>query len=817
MPKAAPGKSAPAARRVSRTRPPGDMNTPQWQLALRRQYGREQDFSIRNIGSHPVFSEFEVHNAHSDTRYRVAIRGTEPGLNYCACRDFATNLLGTCKHIEFVLGRLEKRRGGRAALRRGFTPPYSEVFLHYGETRSIRFRPGSDCTAPLLKRARALFDSERNWQLPRERLHELDDFLAATRRSRHEVRCYADALAFADDHRVDAERQARLMEVFPQGSASKTLRHLLKLPLYPYQCEGALFAARAGRAIIADDMGLGKTIQAIAMAEILLRHADVQRILVVCPTSLRHQWQEEVSRLAGREARVVQGSKKQRAALFAEPSVFKITNYDAIHRDARLIDGWAPDLVIADEAQRIKNWDTRAARAMKQMRSRYALVLTGTPVENRLRELVSIVQFVDQHRLGPTWRFLERHQITSDSGQVVGYRDLDLIAQTLQPIMLRRRKADVLSQLPERSDKVYLLPLTAAQRALHDEQQEIVARIVARWKKQHFLSEMDQKILRAALQTMRMVCDSSYLIDTQHNHGTKIPELLRVLEDVLSEPGTKVVIFSQWLRSHELLGGALERAGHDYVLFHGGIPGPQRGALVRRFKSDPGCRVFLSTDVGGVGLNLQCASVVMNLDLPWNPAVLEQRIGRAHRLGQQKPVRVLNFVAEDGIEFGIMQLLEFKQALADGVLDDGAKEICLGGSRLEKFMANVQAVTAKASEGTAPDVAKGNVAKEQVTTDNSVADPAGSANEAAAPRSAAITQAGGGTGPGDAWQPLLVMAQQLLKELAQPVAAGTQAGGSQRTLLRRDPTTGESYLHVPVPSEDKMARLLDALRDVLAN
>ena len=388
-------------RRLSRTQAPGDMSTPEWQVALRRQYGREQAFELENLGDEPIFSEFRVSNPDSERAYRVAIRGVGLGDNYCACLDFSTNLLGTCKHIEFVLGRLERRRGGKTALRRGFEPDYSELWLRYGAQRHLCFRPGRRCTPALLKRARALFDAENGWQLPVDHLDGLDDFLAAAKRSRHEVRCYEDALAFAAERRVDEERLKRLADRFPQGSATPALRDLLKVPLYPYQCEGTLFAARAGRAIIADDMGLGKTIQAIAAAEILLRYAGAERVLVVCPTSLKHQWHEEIARLSGRDALVVGGSQRERARQFAQPAAFKITNYETVRRDLDLVNAWAPDLVIADEAQRIKNWDTKAALAMKRLKSRYALVLTGTPLENRLRELVSVVQFVDQHRLGP--------------------------------------------------------------------------------------------------------------------------------------------------------------------------------------------------------------------------------------------------------------------------------------------------------------------------------------------------------------------------------------------------------------------------------
>jgi hypothetical protein len=793
-------------RRFSRTQRPEDLNTPEWQVALRRQYGREQAFELENLDDEPVFSEYRVSNPDNGSAYRVAIRGAGLGDNYCACPDFATNLLGTCKHIEFVLGRLERRRGGKAALRRGFEPDYSEVWLRYGAQRHLCFRPGRRCTPGLLKRARALFDPEEGWRLTAKRLDGLDDFLAAAKRSRHEVRCYEDGLAFAAERRADEERLRCLADLFPQGSVTPALRDLLNVPLYPYQCEGTLFAVRAGRAIIADDMGLGKTIQAIAAAEILLRHVDAERVLVVCPTSLKHQWHAEIARLSGRDALVAGGSQRERARQFAQPAVFKITNYDTVRRDLDLINAWAPDLVIADEAQRIKNWDTKAARAMKQLKSRYALVLTGTPLENRLRELVSIVQFVDQHRLGPTWRFLERHQITTDSGQVVGYAHLDEVAATLAPVLIRRRKAEVLDQLPPRRDKVYLLPLTAAQRALHEEHAETVARIVARWKKQHFLSDRDQKILMAALQSMRMVCDSTYLLDPRQDHGAKIPELLRVLDEALVEPDVKVVIFSQWLRSHELLSRALDAAGHGHVLFYGGVPGRRRGALVKRFKTDPACRVFLSTDAGGVGLNLQCASVVMNLDLPWNPAILEQRISRAHRLGQHRPVQVLNFVAEASIEHNLMGLLTFKQSLAAGVLDGGEKEVHLGGSRLTRFMEDVE----RAIVQPAPD-------------SPSVSRPGATASRAVGEGIAQFSTIGAahhqpgadGTGRnGNPWQPLLALGQALLAEMARDHEPDTSKQSG--SLLRHDRKTGERYLRVPVPEKETIARLVDVLRDVLA-
>ncbi len=265
-------------------------------------------------------------------------------------------------------------------------------------------------------------------------------------------------------------------------------------------------------------------------------------------------------------------------------------------------------------------------------------MLTGTPLENRLEELISIVQFVDQHRLGPTWRLLDEHQTRDESGRVIGYRALDRIGQTLAPVMLRRSKAEVLTQLPERVDNRIFLPLTPEQRLHHNENSDIVTRIVQRWRHTGYLSDVDQRRLHCALQNMRMVCNSTFLLDHETDHGNKVDELMTVLDELFEDPSAKAVVFSQWLGTHELIARRLGKADGQrdwgHMLFSGSVPGDKRGALVQQFHEDPACRLFLSTDAGGVGLNLQhAAAVVVNMDQPWDPAVLEQRIGRVHRMG----------------------------------------------------------------------------------------------------------------------------------------------------------------------------------------
>ena len=794
--------------RLSRTHVPEDMSPVEWQRALRRQFGREQAFQLDNLGSEPIFSEFRVGNPQSKTSYRVAIRGQRPGDNYCSCPDYATNELGTCKHIEFVLSRLEKKRGAKAAFKRGYQPPFSELYLRNDGGRSLHFRAGTDCPPAVVKAAGRMFDSADRWRLPPDRLGALEGFVAAVVKTGHELRFYDDARDFVAGLR-DAERRALAIDgMFPLGAADAGLKKLLKVPLYPYQAEGALFAVRAGRALIGDEMGLGKTIQAIAAAEILARHFGVAKVLVICPTSLKYQWQSEIRRFAGRDAHVIAGGRVLRQQDYARDDYCMITNYEKLQPDLDLISAWAPDLVIVDEAQRVKNWNTIAARALKRIDSPYAVVLTGTPLENKLEELISIVQFVDQHRLGPTWKLLHEHQVKDEAGRVTGYKGLDRIGQTLAPIMIRRRKSEVLMQLPERTDQNLMVPMTEMQMQHHRENADVVAKIVQRWRKMKFLSDKDQRRLTCALQNMRMSCNSTYLLDQVTDHGVKADELAALFDELFAQPDAKAVVFSQWTRTHDIVIRRLESRGIGYVSFHGGIPSEKRPTLVERFRQDPDCRVFLSTDAGAAGLNLQHASTLVNMDLPWNPALLEQRIARIHRMGQQRPVQIVNFVAKGSIEEGMLSVLAFKRSLSAGILDGGEAEISLGGSRLSRFMKEVESVTGHMGDA------------EPVTPAEEVAAASTTTPLEAAPSQeetdlgAGATSSEGGEPAADPWQALAAVGMQLLSAFS----AASDPAAPRHPWVERDPATGGCHIKLPLPPPETAHRLADAismLADVL--
>lgn len=676
--------------KISHLVKPEGMDLDRWQIGLRKQIARELKLGIRNTGNHPVFTNFKVTNPMTKKIYRVFIGGGDLGMSYCSCPDFAGNTLGTCKHIESVLHRLRRDMTNKLLLEAGWQPEKPTVSLRYGLKRGVVFIYGKNMSARLRAFAREYFN---DGELTQEKTLLFDEFVRGAQQFKEHIDYHQDALGFIAQIRDQHIRQEIINKSLPQGIDGPQWSSLCKVNLYPYQRQGALFAAAHGRVIIADEMGLGKTMQAITACEIMAHSLGIEKVLIVCPASLKYQWKAEIERTISRKAQIISGPLLERQKQYGQESFFKIINYDVVYRDVQMIQHWEPDLIILDEAQRIKNWKTRLAQSVKKLESPYAIILTGTPLENRLEELHSIVEFVDRYHLGPLFRFLAHHRLINEEGKASGYKNLNKLGKSLETIMIRRTRREVLPQLPGRIDKNYFVPMTSQQIAIHEEYRELVARLMSKWRKHHFLTEEEKRRLMIALQKMRMVCNSTYLLDENSDFGNKMGELEVQLSEVLEDPETKIVIFSQWLRTMDLIIRFLDRRKWAHVFLHGGVPSAKRGDLIEQFSADKTCRIFLSTEAGGVGLNLQQASVVINMDLPWNPAVLEQRIGRAHRMGQKNVVRVINFIAENSIEHRILGLLKFKKSVFAGVLDGGEDQVVMQGSRFSQLMNTIEKVS----------------------------------------------------------------------------------------------------------------------------
>lgn len=816
--KARPKKKEARARRVPYHRKPEEMELNAWQAALRRQYAQQEKYEIENIGEQPVWSEFRVSNPKVKTAYRVALRAKEPGANFCSCPDFRTNTLGTCKHIEAVIHKLWHTRGLRKHFKMPYEARHSSVFLHYGEQRTIRLRIGAEAEEQIRQLARPYFDG--SGLLRPEAYQKFEHFLESARQLSPSFRCYPDALEFILQKRQDERRERHVAGIAPQADAY--FGQLLRVKLYPYQREGALFAAAAGRCLLADEMGLGKTIQAIAAAELWRQEFGISRVLIICPTSLKYQWKSEIEKFAGSSVQVVEGMPQHRRRIYEQSDAFYlILTYNVAMYDARRLQAMEANAIILDEAQRIKNWNTKISRAVKQLQTDYAIVLTGTPLENKLEELYSIVQFVDQYNLGPLHTFLHRHQIKDEHGRVIGYRSLEEIKEKLRSVMIRRTKKQVLQQLPARTDKQLFVPMTPAQQEYHKEFSDQVARLVAKWRKNNFLSEKDRQRLMINLNCMRMACNSTYLIDQKSRHDTKILELMCILEEALSEGGAKAVIFSQWERMTRLIREELEERGIGYAYLHGGVPGSERGALLDNFHNEEACRVFLSTDAGGVGLNLQNASLVINMDLPWNPAVLEQRIGRVYRMGQLQPVSVINFISAQTIEHRMLATLDFKASLAEGVLDEGEGFVFMGSERFRKFMEEVETVTAGIGEG---EEVLSSVAEEADMEENIPGAAVGlepafleedAFPEPAPRRETAPAGRERQEQPHASPAALVEMGSRFFSSLARTLSDEKARGELLDSLVKKDESTGQPYLHIPVESKEAVQSALSLLGGLL--
>ena len=618
------------------------------------------------------YGDYSVKSASGKT-YRLAMRG--PGLfeNYCSCPDFRVNTLGTCKHIESLLLRL-RRRHGAALDRKGYARTRSSISLQYGETIEIRLRMPASPPPALRSIAEEYFDSAG--LLRREHFPSFHRVLEVFRNADQDAVIYSDVLEYVDRENEISEGlvwEQQLLGKLRRGQ--DPLNGVLKTKLLPYQTQGAIFAASRGRVVLADDMGLGKTVQALAAAELLRRRRGIARVLVVAPASVKYQWKTEIEKFTDLSAQVIEGLLPRRRALYAAPKFFNLTSYELVLKDVRDIHEMAPDLIILDEAQRIRNWTTATARTVKQLKSRYAFVLSGTPLENKLEELFSVVEFIDGRRLGPAFRFLHEHRTEDEKGTLIGYRGLDRIHEQLTPVLLRRTRGEVLKDLPHRTDQILHVSLTPQQAEPYWEQNDILAGLMRKWERQGWLSEIDQKRVLCCLQNMRMLCNSTFLFDKQTNYSPKLAEFREVVRELVIEEGRKVVVFSEYERMTHLAGEELKRLGIGFVSLHGGVPSRNRGALMEKFRRDAECKIFLSTDAGGVGLNLQAASAVINFEPPWNPARLEQRIGRVHRLGQAHPVHVVHLLTKDSIEERVWETLKLKKSLFAGVFDSPTGEV----------------------------------------------------------------------------------------------------------------------------------------------
>lgn len=428
---------------------------------------------------------------------------------------------------------------------------------------------------------------------------------------------------------------------------------------YPYQLEGIAFLMPRHAALLADEMGLGKTMQTILALRLLFHAGLVQRALLICPKPLVNNWSRELRAWAEDVPfEVIAGSTAARQACWRVSNCpLKLVNYEILTRDADILadEKIHFDVVVLDEAQRIKNRESKAAQVVRGIHRDRSWALTGTPIENRTDDLVNLFAFVDEDRIPPETPVKRLASLTADC-------------------ILRRTKEKVLTDLPPKTIRDTVLELTPAQRDAY---------LLAEKEGVVHLNALGDTItvqhVFELVMRLKQICN----FDPLTGESAKLEQLQADLTEV-AESGRKAIIFSQWVEPLEILAAALASLGP--LQFHGRIPAKDRQAVLDRFKSEPRKHVILmSYGTGSVGLNLQFANYVFLFDRWWNPAVEDQAINRAHRIGQKEPVFVTRFLTQNTIEGRIAEVLEKKRQLFNELIDHSEAPPSLGLSEDEIF------------------------------------------------------------------------------------------------------------------------------------
>lgn len=689
--------------------------------ALARRYAFAQRDELR-IASRPaggaVLGTYSTRSATAEKGarpYVTELLGVAPLRTSCSCADFVRSSLGLCKHGLAVLDALEARGKLEKAARSTPEKRATKARLSWNPLHPVRGE-GDRLARLSLEASRAValgahfaHGAPRAKELrdARQRDVLLRDLERAISRGTVDVDAAVPTIV-----REERERSERAAAGANAASAAMRVLSTLKRKLYPYQREGVRRFLERGRLLLADDMGLGKTTQAIAGCHALFGSGGIKKGLLIVPAALKSQWKREWDATTTVPLALVEGSPEERARIYeGTKRGFLAVGYEQLLRDFAELQSFAPELVVLDEAQRIKNWATKSAAYVKALGPRYRLVLTGTPMENRFEELASIMDFVDDLALEPKWRLVPFHGVSVGDGNrgIGGARNLDVLRERLAPCMVRRVRKEVLEQLPARTDTVVPVAFSEGQREPHDDLRQPIAELSAKGKRRP-MTQGEFLRLMQMLTTQRMLCNGLAQVNFEQEwprcirskptadlltslQAPKLAALRELVSELVVAQGRKAVIFSQWrnmLRLSEwAVRDVLAAAGKRAAFFTGAESAKQREAAIVDFHDDPEVAVLFLSDAGGVGLNLQrAASCCINIEVPWNPAVLEQRIGRIYRLGQTLPIDVYNLVTEEGIEGRIARLVAQKKAVFTTLFDGTSDEVVFEGS--SSFLEGVQ-------------------------------------------------------------------------------------------------------------------------------
>lgn len=491
----------------------------------------------------------------------------------------------------------------------------------------------------------------KEWSIPLAGSHASIDRLAKRGFTIH-PELWAEA-------RKDQEqaREAEALALLPDTEFESSL------PLFPYQKVGSAFLWKIGSGLLGDSPGTGKTLQVMALAE----KAGAEKILVFCPAVLKHQWKNEIEKFVPhRKAIVIEGTKTERVALWREEADYYIANYELLLRDFDNMNSREWDYIFADEATKICNPQAKQSKAIKKLRAKKRVAMSGTPISNRAEDCWNLIDFTNPGAFGNYWAFLGRYCVKNRFNAIFAYQNMDELRDKLKRYMIRRTKEEVLPELPAKitTDVPFVLSEEEAKlqkkikmEILHEIEASDINKLETPMTLQYTIVKFGR---------LRQLADSLELLG-DNKTSTKL-EVLRELLQENVQNGVKVIIFSEFAKMCDILDRELQE--YKPIKITGSVPNEERQPLLDRFNADPECKICIMSSAGVWGLNITAASIVVNYDLPFSLSKLEQRIGRAHRYGQKNKVQVFNLLGKGTADMAIKKIIHAKAELAGQILGD---------------------------------------------------------------------------------------------------------------------------------------------------
>jgi SNF2 family DNA or RNA helicase len=490
----------------------------------------------------------------------------------------------------------------------------------------------------------------KHWYIPLAGSHESIERLAK--------KGFTIELELWDEVKRDRKqaREAEALAVMPDTEFDTPL------PLFPYQKVGAAFLYKIGSGLIGDEMGLGKTVQSLAVCE----KAKAEKVLIFAPVAVKWQWAQEIEKfIPDASVVVIEGTKVERRKLWKSEARFYVVNYELLLRDFEEMNYCEWDIIIADEATKISNPQAKQAKAIKKLRARRRIAMTGTPISNRANEIWNIIDFCQPGILGNYWTFLQRYCLKNQWGGIFGYQNMDELREKLKRYMIRRLKYEVLPELPAKIITDIPLELSEEEKTLYKKlKKEILFEIekndIAKLETPMTIQYTLVKMLR-----LRQLADSTELLG--HNtRSSKLDTLKELLVEALDD-NKKAIVFTQFAEMADIL--ERELSGYKPLKISGKIK-EKYSDIVARFNNNDEHRVLIMTSAGQFGLNIQRASVIFHYDQEWSLAKMQQREGRSHRIGQERSVQIINLLARGTVDYYVKKVLHAKMDLSNQMLGD---------------------------------------------------------------------------------------------------------------------------------------------------